>query len=296
MSIPKISSYPMPAYVAAPNTRVTWQCNPRRAVFLIHDMQQYFVRFFDVTQSPVPQLQANLQAIKSACQTLGIPVVYSAQPPVQSAQERGLLQSWWGNGITAAPEQAEIVTELAPSAEDKVMTKWRYSAFAKTDLAQWMQANGRDQLIIGGVYAHIGCMMTAADAFMRDIEVFYLADGVADFSRERHEMAIEYVNQCCGVALLTDTLLGQLNADDSHSSSGIPTTMDALRQQVAALIEMTPDELDWDDSLLFAGLDSVRLMSLVDRWQQQGSRLGFAELAQAPTLRQWWDLLQRGHA
>lgn len=176
------------------------------------------------------------------------------------------------------------------------MTKWRYSAFAKTDLAQWMQANGRDQLIIGGVYAHIGCMMTAADAFMRDIEVFYLADGVADFSRERHEMAIEYVNQCCGVALLTDTLLGQLNADDSRTSSGIPTTMDALRQQVAALIEMTPDELDWDDSLLFAGLDSVRLMSLVDRWQQQGSRLGFAELAQAPTLRQWWDLLQRGHA
>ena len=84
-----------------------------------------------------------------------------------------------------------------------MLTKWRYSAFQRTELLELLRRWGRDQLIICGVYAHIGCLLSTADAFMHDIEPFYVADAVADFSRERHDFAVDYASTRC--AVVTDT-------------------------------------------------------------------------------------------
>ena len=73
-----------------------------------------------------------------------------------------------------------------------------------------MRARGRDQLLICGVYAHIGCMMTAAEAFQRDIEAFMIADALADFSRADHDLALKWVAGRCGGVLDTDSLLTAL--------------------------------------------------------------------------------------
>lgn len=56
-----------------------------------------------------------------------------------------------------------------------------------------LKESGRNQLIITGVYAHIGCMTTATDAFMRDIKPFMVADALTDFSRDEHLMSLKYV-------------------------------------------------------------------------------------------------------
>lgn len=67
-----------------------------------------------------------------------------------------------------------------------------------------------------------------------------------------------------------------------------------LEELLVALADLvdSPRSLGLDDSLLDSGLDSVRLMMLVDRLQQGGADVGFADLAERPTLRGWVELLE----
>ncbi|MFF5108539.1 isochorismatase family protein [Streptosporangium sp. NPDC000509] len=207
MALPQIASYPLPRENDLPENRVSWRPDPRRAILLVHDMQNYFLAPFTADASPLTGLIANIGLLRDACAELGVPVVYSVQPGGQSRHERGLLQDFWGAGIPG-PRESEIVASLLPAESDVLLTKWRYSAFHRTDLRTRMDAMGRDQIIVCGVYAHIGCLMTACDAFMQDLQPFLVADAVADFSPEHHAMALTYAAQRCAVTIATRGLVG----------------------------------------------------------------------------------------
>ena len=64
-----------------------------------------------------------------------------------------------------------------------------------------------------------------------------------------------------------------------------------------ALTEVLGEEARPDDNLIELGMDSIRLMGLTGRLRKRGIEVRFAELAERPTLRQWWELLEeRGAA
>ncbi len=118
-----------------------------------------------------------------------------------------MLNDFWGDGIPDRPESTRVVDAVAPQPGDTVPTKWRYSAFKRSDLEARLRGTGRDQLLICGVYAHIGCLMTAAEAFMLDIQPFLIGDALADFSREDHEQALRYAaGRCARVCGTNDAL------------------------------------------------------------------------------------------
>ncbi|MEC2559922.1 isochorismatase, partial [Bacillus cereus] len=180
MAIPSISVYKMPIESELPKNKVNWTPDPKRAVLLIHDMQEYFLDAYSDKESPKVELISNIKMIREKCKELGIPVVYTAQPGGQTLEQRGLLQDFWGDGIPAGPDKKKIVDELTPDEDDIFLTKWRYSAFKKTNLLEILNEQGKDQLIICGIYAHIGCLLTACEAFMDGIEPCFVADAVAD--------------------------------------------------------------------------------------------------------------------
>ncbi|RJL30833.1 isochorismatase family protein [Bailinhaonella thermotolerans] len=208
MAIPAIAPYTLPTEAELPENKVTWRPDPRRAVLLVHDMQNYFLAPFTRGAPPLGEVIENIALLTRHCAELGVPVIYSAQPGGQAPEDRGLLTDFWGPGLAADPEATAIVDALAPGDPSAVLTKWRYSAFVRTDLAERMA--GRDQLVITGVYAHIGVQATATDAFMRDIQTFVVADAVADFSAAHHRDALAYVAQRCAALTTTHRLADDL--------------------------------------------------------------------------------------
>lgn len=289
MSIPSLVSYALPGASEWPVSKVTWTIEPRRAVLLIHDMQVYFLRFYGPDSPLVRQLQERLHALIDWARAQGVPVVYTAQPAEQSPSDRALLNDMWGPGLTAAdPALQAVAPLLAPQAGDTVLTKWRYSAFQRSELQALMGRWGRDQLIIGGVYAHIGCLMTAVDAFMRDIQPFMVGDAVADFSADEHHMALRYVAGRCGRVVSTAEVLA-LGQGQGHQALSWAT----FKASVLTQLPEAPTDLAGDDNLMDHGLDSIQVMSLMAMWNQQGLPVRFEDLALDPSLDVWWQALLR---
>lgn len=284
MAIPKIASYSLPSQEQFPTNKVNWQIDPQRAVLLIHDMQEYFVNFFDTQAAPVPSLKQHIQAVKAAAKQAGIPVIYTAQPANQDPKERALLTDFWGPGLS---EETAILPELAPQQDDIELTKWRYSAFKKSPLLDYMQESGRDQIIITGVYGHIGILSTSLEAFMLDVQPFVIGDAIADFSSEDHLFTLNYIVGRAGAVKSTAQAIEEISQPESDALS-----LQSMQLDVAQLLELDVEDVEPEENLLFLGLDSIRAMTLLEKWKAKGADISFAQLMESVTLQEWWQLIE----
>ena len=74
--------------------RVNWRVDPARAALLVHDMQRYFVRAFELERDgqTLPDAQiniaiANIRRLVDAAHAANIPVYYTAQHEIESRRE-----------------------------------------------------------------------------------------------------------------------------------------------------------------------------------------------------------------
>ncbi|WP_405910577.1 MULTISPECIES: isochorismatase family protein [unclassified Streptomyces] len=206
MALPAIAPYPLPTEDELPANRVAWTVDPARAVLLVHDLQNHFLGAFPAGEPPLTGMLDNTARLLDRARSLGIPVVYSTQRGGQTPRQRGLQLDFWGPGVANDPHALSVPDVVAPQPGDRMLTKWKYSAFVRTRLEEQLSDEDRDQLIVVGVYAHIGVLMSACDAWMRDIQAFVVADAVADFSREDHDMALRWAAGRCAVVTTTDAI------------------------------------------------------------------------------------------
>ncbi|MDS9466955.1 isochorismatase family protein [Paracoccus sp. MBLB3053] len=216
MALPGIPAYDLPRTSELPKARGPWLPQRDRLALLVHDMQRYFCRPFPAGSPLAPAID-NIARLIGSARAAGIPVFYTAQKGNQFRPDRGLQADLWGPGMSAAPEDQDILPELAPEGDDIVLLKHRYSAFQRSNLEHLMRARSRDQLMICGIYAHIGCLATAVEAFQRDIETFAVADAQADFNRDKHDMAMGWIAATCGVPLNTDAALAAMKIKDGKA-------------------------------------------------------------------------------
>ncbi|MFB6894194.1 phosphopantetheine-binding protein [Kitasatospora sp. NPDC056327] len=68
--------------------------------------------------------------------------------------------------------------------------------------------------------------------------------------------------------------------------------LEEIRQDIAYVLDVEPAEVDLDEYLPYQGLDSLRVMQLVQRWREGGVEVTFVDLAERLTARSWWEFLR----
>ncbi len=68
-------------------------------------------------------------------------------------------------------------------------------------------------------------------------------------------------------------------------------SVEAVRARIAEVLGVSPADIADEDNLLDHGLDSMRVMSLVEGFQSAGVEVSFADLAEHPTVARWAALV-----
>ena len=102
---------------------------------------------------------------------------------------------------------AAIIPEVAPQPGDRVISKWRPSAFFRTDIEIFLTRMGVDTLLLCGTSLS-GCVRaTVTDGFMRDIRCMVVRECVADRTPAVMEANLFDIQQKYGdVVSLEETL------------------------------------------------------------------------------------------
>ncbi|RFS82988.1 isochorismatase [Actinomadura spongiicola] len=70
-------------------------------------------------------------------------------------------------------------------------------------------------------------------------------------------------------------------------------TPDRIRADVAEVLGVAPGDVADDVPVIDQGMDSIRLMTLVERWRAEGADIDLMDLAEQPTVARWLTLLAR---
>ncbi|WP_440085824.1 amino acid adenylation domain-containing protein [Streptosporangium sp. LJ11] len=90
------------------------------------------------------------------------------------------------------------------------------------------------------------------------------------------------------------SLPSSVDAADGGARPAEPLTYEAVRQATATVLGLDASRLNGGDDLIRHGLDSMRVMQLANEWRRGGVEVKFADLFEAPTLDDWWELLSAG--
>jgi nicotinamidase-related amidase len=161
--------------------------DPRRTALIVVDMENDFVAPGAPMETPAGR--AMLPTLKRAitfCRERGIRVIYTTHAHRRDGCDMGRFADLWPPvrhraGLVDGEPGIAIYPEIAPRADEVVITKRRYSAFYGTDLEIILRGLGIDTVVISGVTTENCCHATARGALFRDYKVVFLSDATATF-------------------------------------------------------------------------------------------------------------------
>jgi aryl carrier-like protein len=75
------------------------------------------------------------------------------------------------------------------------------------------------------------------------------------------------------------------------SSTSYHLTRETLREWIAARLDMPATEVRCETNLVAHGMDSLEMMTIVNRLRRQGIVVTYQAFAAEPTLDKWWRVI-----
>jgi ureidoacrylate peracid hydrolase len=177
--------------------------DPARTALLVIDVQVDFALPGGVMgrkgmDMAAPQAAlARIDALVAAARSGGTPVVFVRYLNRPGEETPVAAEARARRGESDPPELCLEGTPGAafagpqPAADEAVITKSLFSAFAGTGLEELLKSRGRDTLVLCGLTTECCVQSTAWDAFERAFHIFLAADACAAYSPELHEGALK---------------------------------------------------------------------------------------------------------
>ena len=216
------------------------EIDPARTAVLVIDMQNAFGSaggMFDKAGVPITSIQAAVaptRATLEAARRAGVKIVYLKMGFQADLSDIGaedaphgqfmLHLGAKGGVLTRDAWGTDILDELAPSDDDTVVYKTRFSGFYRTELDELLKTSGIKYLIVTGCTTSICVESTVRDAFFRDYHCVVLEDCTAEpmganLSRSNHDATILLVERIFGSVSTSTNFIDALHTAEAHQSA-----------------------------------------------------------------------------
>ncbi len=180
------------------------------SALLVLDMQNFFLgrkshAFVPSARVILPIVRGLIEAFREA----GRPVVFTRHS-LLAKENAGMMGRFWRDVVREGTPESAIVQELEPTGDDIVIRKSRYSAFFGTDLENALHKEHVSTLVLTGVITHLCCESTARDAFMRDFEVYAVADCMASWTEDLHLSSLKSLSDGFAIIVTAEDILDSL--------------------------------------------------------------------------------------
>lgn len=136
---------------------------------------------------------------------LGVPVIYVNDNYGQWHSEKSKIVEACA---ASDGDVAALVQRIAPREDDFFVIKPQFSGFYATNLPVLLPKLGVSRLVVTGIAADICVLFTAADAHMRDYDLWAPGDAVASREDNRTAWALEIMRDSMGAETRTTHELG----------------------------------------------------------------------------------------
>ena len=162
------------------------------------------------SQSDPTAIVPRINQLRSAFRAAHIPVFflttgYNADYSDRRGRDRGdRLEQL--QGLIRGSWDADILDELTPDPDEKVVDKTRNSGFFRTSLENTLKEHGVNHLILTGVGTDVCVETTARDAYQMDFAVTTVSDATGTCNEPDHLAALHALRMFGGTASTAEVI------------------------------------------------------------------------------------------